>query len=1566
MRASAALTVTLVAAACCAASGRTEPARSAATTPSSARPYADRHAARRVPAPVTSAATPTSRPAGTRAGDGDSQAQAAGVRFTTTAPRDALLLPRMSEKIEASDTVRRVEEDFGRMPTTTAAAAGAAVLLAIPASYHQSTEATESPVTVQRDGHPSSTTLPEAWSRHGEQEAKRYPPRGDGRTVEVMEGQPTASAPPRAAQRDTASHSPPRTTTASGRASPASAAAGLATQTTRGPVTPLQTRDAPNNFRSRIFPTPSASTETWTSKITPLGGFSFSTEVSSTKSLQTSRDGESTSGTTAAGGEGTTSLVTAPAPLPTRNKLVFELSQTPNDSVVQTEYTGKRRYVTSPYVAPNEAFKPDRKLITTGGEETASPATDQTPLPTRSKLVFELTQMPNDSTGQTEHTGRRLYSTSPSVAPNEAFKPVRKSITTGGEETASPATDKTPLPTRNKLVFELTQMPNDSTGQTEHTGRRLYSTSPSVAPNEALKPVRKSITTGGEETAPPATDQTPLSTRSKLVFEWTQAPNDSTGQTEYTGKRQHSTSPSVAPNEALKPTRKSTTTGGEETVSPVTDQTPLSTRNKLVFEWTQAPNDSTGQTEYTGKRRYSTSPFLAPNEALKPARKAIVITFPKFKNGSKQLYPSLPQPLSAAGNASSPIVDSTEREPSPLSGAQETTNFESYFTAPVSHSPVSVSDTSRRGEEKYPAVTDAADARYGGEEGKPKHLVLTVLVSTPGEGRPLVNETISFNLERRDSSADGAKIASSAHFSNDWTENSRAISSALAQLPSLQKVLKGFVLTSPNAKQEGAVTPSPPPTTSRLEPSPRRTDSILNDTFQWGYEKILTTPVSSSAVSVEDFSASRSSREWPETTTNVLFVPQKAEEVRNIPQLQTTRNESEIVQNFTAGLELNHENITKNSNTIVLYVDTGDCVPEVAEKISKLENKGNGDSGKQIVIEMNCQPPEQFSLHRSDSEKDGVEVESGNKMSRETDTSTSLVRRPNSNKEFSRQNTRADSFSDIKLPSTSAFSKQSTDSSSSSVRWQHALLKLKTDSPDSMPRLDVKTPQDSKRKGTRTQSRKTTSGLDALRKTTVIDTGKSKLQNTAPGSEFPRVAKFDQSRASSQVFLHPGNNVDQIESRMDDKGPNWMPPITRKTDLANERHVVKLTTEKVSADRRARKPRAARVAVNAGAPGSENEMGSDKFVKTALASTSTHPSDSRTLFVTSATQQPKTSPLYDPTAREFFATTSPDNLIFAVTDEARHIDDLSVDPSQDGPTSRATTAVPPWGFLKLYSLLESLDPGVFSADFSWVKSGRSVSSTPSTAAAKTSPFSSRPVTTTTMTATSTAATAAPTTTGASTTYADTAGNASSSQTDSTVASQQTTDTTDLQSSMKTVGPAVLRSVSEGDAAPAPAPPGVTRAAASAWSDTAVATSTSGHNLLLGAGFRLQATGSLRPAAAVGADGQPLQRRPKQNREGRSGIRVEDDCESLCRPRRRTVCAQVGAVTRTYGSLCDLKVEGCIVGEEPKILHTGACSLLRKKKTKVTIEQVEEIPEPESELLEDTSSHPRVSDQPLDT
>lgn len=40
----------------------------------------------------------------------------------------------------------------------------------------------------------------------------------------------------------------------------------------------------------------------------------------------------------------------------------------------------------------------------------------------------------------------------------------------------------------------------------------------------------------------------------------------------------------------------------------------------------------------------------------------------------------------------------------------------------------------------------------------------------------------------------------------------------------------------------------------------------------------------------------------------------------------------------------------------------------------------------------------------------------------------------------------------------------------------------------------------------------------------------------------------------------------------------------------------------------------------------------------------------------------------------------------------------------------------------------------------------------------------------------------------------------------------------------------------------------------------------------------------------------------------------EECESLCKPKYRTVCAQVGNITRTFNSLCDVKIESCITGD----------------------------------------------------
>ncbi|XP_034229967.1 mucin-5AC-like [Thrips palmi] len=71
----------------------------------------------------------------------------------------------------------------------------------------------------------------------------------------------------------------------------------------------------------------------------------------------------------------------------------------------------------------------------------------------------------------------------------------------------------------------------------------------------------------------------------------------------------------------------------------------------------------------------------------------------------------------------------------------------------------------------------------------------------------------------------------------------------------------------------------------------------------------------------------------------------------------------------------------------------------------------------------------------------------------------------------------------------------------------------------------------------------------------------------------------------------------------------------------------------------------------------------------------------------------------------------------------------------------------------------------------------------------------------------------------------------------------------------------------------------------------------------------------------------------------------EECTSLCKPKyQRTVCAQVGNSTRTFASLCDVRIEGCLTGESTRIRNTGPCSRWRRKKTKVTIEQDEEVKE----------------------
>lgn len=40
--------------------------------------------------------------------------------------------------------------------------------------------------------------------------------------------------------------------------------------------------------------------------------------------------------------------------------------------------------------------------------------------------------------------------------------------------------------------------------------------------------------------------------------------------------------------------------------------------------------------------------------------------------------------------------------------------------------------------------------------------------------------------------------------------------------------------------------------------------------------------------------------------------------------------------------------------------------------------------------------------------------------------------------------------------------------------------------------------------------------------------------------------------------------------------------------------------------------------------------------------------------------------------------------------------------------------------------------------------------------------------------------------------------------------------------------------------------------------------------------------------------------------------TEEECEHMCKPKYRPVCAQIGAITQTFNSLCHVKIEGCLV------------------------------------------------------
>ncbi|KAE8749775.1 hypothetical protein FOCC_FOCC003514 [Frankliniella occidentalis] len=1013
--------------------------------------------------------------------------------------------------------------------------------------------------------------------------------------------------------------------------------------------------------------------------------------------------------------------------------------------------------------------------------------------------------------------------------------------------------------------------------------------------------------------------------------------------------------------------------------------------NKLVFELSPTPsvgttheNDNTeAHTEFTGKRRHATSSYLAPSEALKPARKAIVITFPKLNknlpikaaNDSdvKQHDAHLERgaalsqvKLPLEREVSTLVADVTGKFSSPVSPLyveQQTAKLESETT--MAQSFASSTEIVRLGEDNSEPVTSAVDGKQG-EEGKAregKQLILTVLVSYLKEGHSLVNETITFNLDRRDNSTDNTQITLD-HISTEWTETSRAIASALSQLPSLQRVLKGFVLATPAAKQDSA-TPFPP--TLSLRPSPlSTTENMLPfiSPSERGNEKILITPSPSNEDLDEDPLVYSTRSRGPGLPTDVL-VEEKAEETKvTAPFAQTHpdyKYETAIdyVPNVNGNTDINYDNRTKK---IVLYVDTGDCVPEIAEKISRLENRSNSDSGKQIVIEMNCYQPdytnsEQMNSNNSDK-NDIPDAETGDiQLTRAIETHLSSTRPmkslstvkppefltlPTKRRSFAHQSTQTDLPTDMKSTSISVGLRRSMAVTTSPKRRQPLQIKQKIDSSDSTPRPDAKLLEDSKRKWTRSRARKTSGSQETTKKTAQTDAGKHTLMSTTPGSEATRetrVAKPESTKANTEGFVRP-DEEDQIGMRMDVGGPISTTSRARENTPTNGRTYLKQKAKKSINVKDTPKARGVTMTIKIRARKKENDT-DDKYVKMALVPSRLP----ETLALSGADKiQSKTSPRNEFTASQLF-NSSQDNLILENADAAPRIDELSIDPSQI--SLAKTSTIPPWGFLKLFSLLEGFELGNLPANQNRMKSAIM----PITLSTETASTPSSVSLSTTTTSNTTSPTTAIT---ASFEQPNDGDNAQSLETEILADTQQASDV--LVSQMPKVNNSSAdesKLSPEGDSS-------VTNAAAQLSLTTASSTASSSEaprtarprSLLSEPKLRANKSRGYRPKPAD--DPRLLSRGRIRLTTSRTGTAFTqgDACENLCRPRYRTVCAQVGSITRTFNSLCDVKVEGCVVGENPKILHTGSCNRFRKKKTKVTIEQEEEVPE--NELVEEAS------------
>ncbi|KAJ1521919.1 hypothetical protein ONE63_002255 [Megalurothrips usitatus] len=946
----------------------------------------------------------------------------------------------------------------------------------------------------------------------------------------------------------------------------------------------------------------------------------------------------------------------------------------------------------------------------------------------------------------------------------------------------------------------------------------------------------------------------------------------------------------------------------------------------------------------TGRRpKSATMPNLAPSESFKPDRKAIVITFP---NKLKNIQPGFKMDIKPGEDDSPARIEQTIAPSTSYFSPHRHTTLQPYETdknrtayrVTVTATPLSHTSTTHLAEATgaikpfQGKQTGLMDSYIDTNNDNHTYIHISVLVTYFNDSRPLASETLSVNFK--------PKLGNSTDYAaNNLKTMSEAIVSGLTKMPILKRVLQGSDLAVDRGI--GPVT-----------------------------EPITTESHTSQAVS-------KSSYEYYRFSTGVDDTLSRTTTARSISTSETSQNHVERRPTWDSKPETSSAaptRIAAEGNTIVLYSETGDCSPEIADKISELEDYWKSDTEK-VVVEMICRPaPVSISdtAYKGSRGKRSTLTETNafkSRLSLAEGDSTALDKNA---EPHSKQNVKPSKRGVMKSSRTVVGSTSITATTPPSA---DEALDIESRFDPGNKDIPVAAPFIKISEGDQLQHRKDAPDSDDPHK-------------TSEGEQFI-IRKYS---AENDKNVQHGNHADaKIHFERHSSGK---PPETPKKSLARSNSHDSRTT-KPPHDHDESAHRSAK----------QSSRPLDDTITTEISQRRTPTSAKRKKMRVMTPRRKKTTErsfsLDNATLADFEASERLDKNETEIEGDLSMTDQqpqafsaskygpgaMKLEPTegelrsvQMPPDTTSLTSPPtehfrasnyvslstatrnvPWVLHKLLSILEKLE------EENMTKNSKGTTELPQDI---THP-SSEPSTLTPQNNETTAPMHLSTVIGEN--FAGetkpvldyphgrvfvpselpwpTMENTESSTRSSTEKSHTPSTSQDFTISSSTVTKAPFftvvekRTVSEASTSVSPIlsimslPPEVT-----------TKKSIKSHS----SNRKYQARGQSRQGLPLEFDGDSTFTERTLNRAKVSRISARnlgisaqsydklDTCDSLCKPKPRTVCAQVGSITRTFNSLCDVKIEGCIVGEATKIRHTGPCNRFKKRKTKVIIEQEDEI------------------------